>query len=99
MLMIIGTAGSREKNIVSGTNPAVNNNPTTTNAIFNSRSRNMLTSISSSQLAHDSADSDRSSGYSRFRLLQDGNAGDSVVPTRWIAQHKAWGRKRIDVEK
>src|SRR5215472_2533748 len=30
MLIIIATAGSREKNIVSGTTPAINNNPTTT---------------------------------------------------------------------
>jgi len=46
MLIIIGTAGSREKNIVSGITPAANNNPTTTNTILNVRSRNMLTSLS-----------------------------------------------------
>src|SRR5580658_1310767 len=46
MLIIIGTAGSREKNIVSGITPAVNNNPTTTNTVFNARSRTMLTSLS-----------------------------------------------------
>jgi hypothetical protein len=41
MLIIIGTAGSREKNIVSGTTPAVNNSPTTTNTIFSVRSLRM----------------------------------------------------------
>src|SRR5467141_1882367 len=44
MLIIMGTAGSREKNIVSGTTPAVNNNPTTTNTIFSARSRRMVPS-------------------------------------------------------
>src|SRR5271170_5093650 len=39
MLIIIGTAGSREKNIVSGITPAVNNSPTTTNTTFSARSR------------------------------------------------------------
>src|SRR5205809_742189 len=42
MLIIIDTAGSREKNIVNGTTPAVNNNPTTTNTIFSARSRRMV---------------------------------------------------------
>src|SRR4029077_10036877 len=55
---------SRENNIVSGTTPAVNNNPTTTNTIFSARSRNMLTSLSPSQSAHDSADSYCSFAYS-----------------------------------
>jgi hypothetical protein len=64
MLIIMGTAGSREKNIVSGTTPAVNNNPTTTNTIFSARSRTMLTSLSFSQSAHDSADSYCSFAYS-----------------------------------
>jgi hypothetical protein len=45
MLIIIGTAGSREKNIVSGTTPAVNNNPATTNTIFSARSRRMVPSF------------------------------------------------------
>jgi hypothetical protein len=44
MLMIIDTAGSREKNTVSGMTPAVNSNPTTTNTIFSVRSRRMMTS-------------------------------------------------------
>jgi eukaryotic-like serine/threonine-protein kinase len=35
MLINMGTAGSREKNIVSGITPAVNNNPTTTSTTFN----------------------------------------------------------------
>src|SRR5580704_744880 len=42
MLIIIGTAGSREKNIVSATTPAVNNNPTITNTILSARSRRWL---------------------------------------------------------
>jgi hypothetical protein len=41
MLMIIGTAGSREKNIVSGITPAMNNSPTNTKTIFSVRSRSM----------------------------------------------------------
>src|SRR5208282_952674 len=44
MLIIIGTAGSREKNIVSGTTPAVNNNPTITSTTFSARSRFMVPS-------------------------------------------------------
>src|SRR5262249_10357837 len=46
MLIIIGTAGSREKNIVSGITPAVNNNPTTTNTTFSARSRRMVPPLS-----------------------------------------------------
>ena len=34
MLIIIGTAGSREKNIVSGTTPAVNNSSTASNTPY-----------------------------------------------------------------
>ena len=45
MLIIIGTADYREKNIVSGTTPAVNNNPTTTNTILSARSRRMVPPI------------------------------------------------------
>src|SRR5437868_10249196 len=42
MLIIIGTAGSREKNTASVTTPAVNNNPTTINTIFSARSRRIV---------------------------------------------------------
>jgi hypothetical protein len=41
----MGTEGSREKNIVSGTTPAVNNNPTSTSTIFSARFRFMVPSF------------------------------------------------------
>jgi hypothetical protein len=45
MLIMIGTAGSREKNIVSGTTPAMNNNPTRSKTIFSARSRRLVPSL------------------------------------------------------
>ena len=57
MLIIIATADSREKNVVRGTTPAVNNNPTATKPILSVRSR-FMPSVSRSQLGHHSA-----SGY------------------------------------
>jgi hypothetical protein len=66
MLINMGTEGSREKNIVSGTTPAVNNNPTITNTAFNARSRIMLPSLSSSQSVHGSASTYRGFAYSAF---------------------------------
>jgi len=56
----------RENNMVSGTTPAVNNNPTTTNTAFNVRSRTMLPSLSSSQSVYGSASSDSCFAYSAF---------------------------------
>jgi len=44
---VMGTAGSREKKIVSGTTPAVNNKPTTTNTILSARSRFIVPSSQS----------------------------------------------------
>jgi hypothetical protein len=41
----MGTEGSREKNIVSRTTPAVNNNPTSTSTIFSARFRFMVPSF------------------------------------------------------
>jgi hypothetical protein len=45
MLISIGTEGSREKNIVSGTMPAQNSNPTITSTTFSARSRFMVPPI------------------------------------------------------
>jgi hypothetical protein len=54
-LIIIDTAGSREKNNVSGITPAVNNSPTKPITIFSVPDRTILTSFSSSQSVHGSA--------------------------------------------
>src|ERR1700722_1292456 len=70
MLIIIDTAGSREKNIVSGITPAVNNNPTTTNTAFNAPSRTMLTSLWSPQLLHGSASSYCTFAYPPFACFR-----------------------------
>src|SRR5580700_762725 len=98
MLINMGTEGSRENNMVSGTTPAVNNNPTTTNTAFNVRSRTMLPSLSSSQSVHGSASSDSCFAYSAFASPEAEPDRLAAVP-RWRTAGRVGCHKLVSFAK